>query len=250
MPRLISICSAIAILCSAAAPARAQEPWQFQITPYIWASALEGDVATLPGVPPASVDASFSDLLSNLDFAFMIAGEAHNGQFGFFADLFYANIVATGSSPGPLYSTARLDAEIVYTTLTGFWRAWSDEGAFLDLMAGAKLWSVDTEMALGAGILAARTVSHDESWFDPVIGFKTGGPFPGSKFFHGAGVLVGGFGVGSDLMWDANINIGYQWTDGFSTSLGYRYLAVDYSRNEFLYDVAQHGPALSLSWRF
>jgi len=51
-------------------------------------------------------------------------------------------------------------------------------------------------------------------------------------------------------MWDANLNLGYQWTKGFSTTLGYRYVDVDYEDDGFLYDVAQSGPVLGLSWRF
>ena len=67
--------------------------------------------------------------------------------------------------------------------------------------------------------------------------------------FLGAFAL-GGFGVASDLMWDASLNLGYQWTKGFATTIGYRYLDVDYEKNGFLYDVAQDGLILGLSWRF
>lgn len=47
MPRLIPVCSVITIPCIAAASAQADEPWQFQIAPYVWAAGLDGDVATL-----------------------------------------------------------------------------------------------------------------------------------------------------------------------------------------------------------
>lgn len=51
-------------------------------------------------------------------------------------------------------------------------------------------------------------------------------------------------------MWDAIANVSYQWTDSISTTLGYRYLDVDYEDNGFLYDVAQQEPVLGISWRF
>jgi hypothetical protein len=250
MPRLIPVCSAIVILCIATAPAQAAEPWQFRIAPYVWAASLEGDVATFSGVPAASVDASFTDILENLSAAFMIAGEAHNARFGFFGDILYVDVEATGSVPGPLYSSARLESQTLFATAAGFWRLWSDERASLDVMAGARFWSVDTKLALGAGILAATSVSHDEDWIDPLIGLKARGTLGGGRFFQSINVLFGGFDVGSDLMWDVNVNLGYQWTDGFSTSIGYRYLAVDYSNDGFLYDVVQQGPILALIWHF
>ena len=245
MPRLVPIYSVIAILCAAAAPAQAGEPWQFQIAPYVWVAGIEGDVATLPPFPAASVEAGFTDILENLDMAFMIAGEAHNGRFGLFGDILYVDIEATGSV---LTSAVTLEAKTLYATGAGFWRVWSDERASVDIMAGAKFWSVDTELVIGAPISA--TVSYDENWVDPVIGVKGRGTLGGGRFFQSLGVLFGGFGVGSDLMWDANVNLGYQWTDGFSTSIGYRYLAVDYSNGDFLYDIVQQGPTLALIWRF
>lgn len=250
MPRLIPVVSLIAILSATGGPVRADAPWQFQIAPYIWAAGLDGDVATLPGVPAASVEAGFTDIVENLDVAFMIAGEAHNGRAGLFADIFYADIEATGSVPDPSYSTADLESRTLYATGAVFRRIWADERADLDVMAGLRLWSVDTELALGAGTSPATAVSHDENWADPFIGFKARGTLGAGRFYQSLSVLFGGFDVGSDLMWDANVNLGYQWTDGFLTSIGYRFLAVDYSNDEFLYDVVQEGPTVALIWRF
>ena len=50
--------------------------------------------------------------------------------------------------------------------------------------------------------------------------------------------------AGSDFMWDANLNLGYRWTETFSTTFGYRYLDVDYEDGTFLYDVSQDGLTL------
>ena len=61
---------------------------------------------------------------------------------------------------------------------------------------------------------------------------------------------VGGFGVGSDLMWDASLNLGYQWMEGFSTTIGYRYLDVDYDKDGYVYDIAQDGPTIGFIWQF
>ena len=71
-----------------------------------------------------------------------------------------------------------------------------------------------------------------------------------SKFYVNGFILIGGFGAGSDFMWDGNLNLGYQWTETISTTVGYRYLAVNYENDDFLYDVSQDGPILGFSWRF
>jgi hypothetical protein len=85
---------------------------------------------------------------------------------------------------------------------------------------------------------------------DPIIGLKGLAPLGESQFFVSGALLLGGFGMGSDFMWDGQINLGYQWGPTFSTTIGYRYLEVDYDEGDFLYDVSQDGPSLGLSWRF
>jgi hypothetical protein len=132
----------------------------------------------------------------------------------------------------------------------GLYRLAQGQRAFLDVIGGVRYWSVDSEMSLGAGVLPAAKRSNKEDWFDPLVGFKGLTPLWESKFFISGALAIGGFGLGSDFVWDANLNLGYQWTQGFSTTLGYRYLDVDYEKGDFLYDVAQQGPVLALSWRF
>ena len=105
-------------------------------------------------------------------------------------------------------------------------------------------------MILGTGILTARELSNKDDWIDPFIGLKGLWPLGTSDFFISGAFAFGGFGVGSDFMWDANINLGYQWTKGFASTIGYRYLDIDYEDDGFLYDVAQDGLVLGLSWRF
>jgi hypothetical protein len=122
--------------------------------------------------------------------------------------------------------------------------------AFLDLIAGVRYWSVDSTLSLRAGALPEREVSNKEDWVDPLVGLKGLSFLGASKFFISGGLAIGGFGAGSDFMWDAQGHLGYRWTKTFSTTIGYRYLEVDYENDGFLYDVAQQGPVLGLSWRF
>jgi hypothetical protein len=72
-----------------AAPA-ASTGWQFSITPYLWATALKGDVGV--GRTSADVDASFDDILDNLNGALMLSLEARKGRFGLLSDTIYANL--------------------------------------------------------------------------------------------------------------------------------------------------------------
>ena len=106
------------------------------------------------------------------------------------------------------------------------------------------------EFGGGLGLLAGQRIRSAESWVDPLIGIKARTPLNDSKFYAVGWLAGGGFGVGSDSFYDVSANLGYQWTKSIATTVGYRYLDVDYENDGFLYDVAQSGLTLGLSWRF
>jgi len=230
------------------------DQWEFQLAPYAWLAGQNGIVATLPGLPPADVDIDFyDDIWGNINLAGMLVGEARKGRFGLFADIVYTDIEMEDPVPyGILYSAVDSQTKSWMVSIAGLYRLAEQQNRFLDAIAGVRYWSVDTDLTLKAGLLPERSVSNSEDWFDPLIGLKGMSAIGNSKFFISGGIGIGGFGVnaGSDFFWDASINLGYQWTKGFSTTVGYRYLDVDYEEDDFLYDVVQDGITLGLSWRF
>jgi hypothetical protein len=70
------------------------------------------------------------------------------------------------------------------------------------------------------------------------------------KIFMNGWAMAGGFGAASDFGWDVLGAVGYQFTDRFSTAIGYRALGVDYENDGFKYDVIQHGPIAGMIIRF
>jgi hypothetical protein len=181
----------------------------------------------------------------------MLVGEARKGRYGLVTDIVYTDIEMGDPTPyGILYSAVDSRTKSWMVSVAGLYRLAEGQNGFLDAIAGLRYWSVESDLILKAGLLPERSVSNNEDWFDPLIGLKGLTPIGSSRFFVSGAIAIGGFGVGSDFMWDASINLGYQWTKGFTTTLGYRYLDVDYENNGFLYDVAQDGLTLGLSWLF
>lgn len=240
------------VLChTALAESSGSGIWQFQLAPYAWLAGQDGTVATLIGLPPADIDIDFwDDIFGNINGAIFLVGEARKEKFGVFMDLAYVNIEIDDAALVPFFSSIVSQTESWIVSGAGFYRIVEKTGAFLDFLAGIRYWSVDSTLELRPGFLPGRNVSNKEDWVDPLVGMKGFSSLGESKFFISGGLAIGGFGVGSDFMWDVNVNLGYRWTDTFSTTLGYRYLDVDYEDDGFLYDVAQNGPVLGLSWRF
>ena len=228
-----------------------KDAWRFQVAPYAWLAGQKGTVATLPCLPPADIDVDFwDDVLGNINGALFLVGEARKGRYGITMDVAYNNIEFEEATPGPYFSSITSTTKSWIVSAAGFYRLVEKDSAFLDAVGGARYWSVDSDLSLNEGLISGQSISNEKNWVDPIIGVKGLMPIGASKFFVSGFFLVGGFGAGSDSLWDANANIGYQWTRTFSTILGYRYLSVDYEKDEFLYDIDQQGPILGLSWRF
>lgn len=90
-------CSATLIFPGRAADAIAPrvEPavsdgWTFSVTPYFWAAGLSGETSSF-WLPVVDIDADFSDVLDNLDFAAMAIVDARYSRFSIFGDFIYTS---------------------------------------------------------------------------------------------------------------------------------------------------------------
>ena len=251
---MVLLCGVLITLClslSVHAETPSSDKWEFTLAPYLWLAGQKGKVATTPPLPPVDIDVDFyDDILGNINGALMLVGEARKGRYGMIMDIIYTDIEFEESTPGPIFSSVSSQTKSWIVSAAGLYRLTDMEKGSLDILGGLRYWSVESKLSLGAGLRPAQQVTNKEEWFDPFIGIRGLSQLGQSKFYTSGAFLLGGFGVGSDLMWDASINLGYQWTKGFSTTIGYRYLDVDYEKDAFLYDIAQDGMTIGLFWRF
>lgn len=240
----------LALAAGAAAPVDAQgSDWTWTVAPYLWGSGLSGNVGVIPGVPPANVDVSFSQLLENLDFGVMAVVNANNGQYGFSADLIYAKMSAGSQSLAPLWSQADVKVEQTILTLLGEYNLSTGPGHELWATGGLRYWDIGMAMNLLPGVLPARAGSVRDNWVDPVIGLR-GRQDLGERTFLTGWAYVGGFGVGSDEMADLFGGVGYAFSDSVSGVLGYRWMSVDRVDGAFIYDTVQQGLITGVAFRF
>ncbi len=227
----------------------ADSGWRYAMSPYLWAAGIKGESGTLPGLPPADVDMSFGDIFDDLKFAGMLIATAQKGRFGFGGDLQYVKTSAGVDAAPPIFDDGKLTSETFSLSGWGQYALFDDERSNLKLAAGARLWSVDTELKLSGGLVSRVKIKHDETWVDPMLGV-IGKTDVSPKFFLQGWGFVGGFGVGSDTMIDLFGGVGYRISDKTSTTIGYRWLKLDYDNDDFLYDVRQQGIVAGMTFRF
>jgi opacity protein-like surface antigen len=232
--------------------------WSFEFTPYLWGAAMSGEVGAGP-LPTINVNMSFSDILDNLDAGLMGAFEARKGRWGLLFDAIYVKIAhsatASRTGPGPIGSTATASAELEMTQ-TVFAAAVAYraiEGRTpIDVIGGVRYAKVEADARIDGSFFAqtgtlARSGAKD--WVDPYVGVRAQYPIA-ERWTLVSYADVGGFGVGSELSWQAIAGVNYEFSKTVTGKFGYRYMSVDYDKVGFRYDMANSGLYLGAGIRF
>ncbi|HYG84751.1 MAG TPA: hypothetical protein VD978_00670 [Azospirillum sp.] len=224
---------------------------EFRITPFFWASGLSGEVGTRRNLPTVDIDADFQDILRNLDFAAMLAGEYRHDRWGVLADLTYVAVSADGGRDfvvrAPGFTSAEVTSKALNVTATGFYRFY-DNGVFsADALAGGRLWSVSADIDLLIAGVRSLSSSTDRTWIDAVAGLRMHANLGNGFGLSAYGDIGGG---SSRLTWQLRATLDYSFNKSWAASLGYRHLAVDYRRDGFVFDTTLSGPILGVSYRF
>lgn len=235
-------------LLAVASPGVAQDSessWRHTIVVYFMGAGLDGESQV--GPVTADIDASFSDILENLEFGAMGAYSARKGPWGFNLDAIFMGL--GGDATGPVGTRFDVDVdELVVSADVSF--RFNDR---FETLAGLRYNSLDMTVAVQTPGGATAEASQKEEWVDPYVGARLTAPFAGQWAFVLRGD-VGGFGVGSDLAWQAVARFEWRVSDSASISIGYRIYDVDYADGAgsdlFRYDVATSGPLAGMSWSF
>ena len=109
---------------------------------------------------------------------------------------------------------------------------------------------------LGVGKLADRIeeklpkhVEADRWWIDPIVGLRGQVNFT-RWLFAAAQADAGGFGAGSDITVNTQATLGVNFSRHVALEAGYRYMYIDYDKDNFLYDVNMPGVFAGLIFKF
>jgi len=256
MPNKSTLFRTAALCLAMVGSAGAQsEDWQNAITPYIWGTGMSGNVAV--GTPLGSVainaDLSFGEILDDLDFGGMISYEGKNDRWLVLGDVIFMNLGADVDSTSGQVSV-RHSADIEQSLME------ADVGYRLTenmaLFVGARYSDIDGEIGIattGPTVGTVRSASFSENWVDPVVGFL--GEWPLSEQWEwDLRADIGGFGVGSDFVWQAQATLRWKVRTNFDVVASYRYMEVDFDQDEatglLVYDMVSAGPGIGVTFHF
>lgn len=233
------------------------QDWALQITPYLWAAGISGDISPFQRAPTISVDKSFSDVLHDLNLGGFINIWGRYERFVFSGDIMYVDTTdthefGTPPLPFPIPTGTRVNVDVdtkefTASAMAGY-RLVDTPSFTLDALGGVRFWHISNDVTVTA---LGRTVSYGESfgWADPIVGARAFVNIT-DKLSLQAQADVGGFGAGSDSTWSVLGTVNYIVTDNLSVSAGYKVLDVDYDNDGYVFDTQLSGPVLGMTYRF
>lgn len=241
------------------APVAADGPdWALQITPYMWAAGLEGNISPFQRAPTIGVEKSFSDVLDDLNFGGFANIWGRYDRFVLSGDVMYVDTTDSHTFgplpplPGPIppgtVVEGSVDTRQFMATLEGGYRVFDTQDVTLDALVGARFWNISNDVTVSA-LGMSRSYGESFGWVDPVIGLRAFFRLT-DKLSVQAQADIGGFGTGSDFTWSAMATANYTFTDQLSVSAGYKVLDVDYDHDGYVYDTRLSGPVVGLTYRF
>jgi len=242
-----------AALAGETGPAQAGQTrdWAVQVTPYLWATGLSGEIAPVRRLPPIHVEKSFGDVLGDLDFGGFVNIWARRGRYVFSGDLMYVSTTDSKRVSGvPFvgFVDASTDTRQFTSTLQAGYRFVSQNRFTLDVLGGARIWWISNTFDIQAGP-ASGSYGENFGWVDPVIGARAFLRL-GDKLSLQAQADAGGFGAGARSTFSALATANYTLSDSLSVSAGYKYLKTDYRKGGHVFDTELGGPVLGLTYRF
>lgn len=233
-----------------------QDAWQYEATIYGWLKSMDGVV------DDQDLELDFQeDILDVLEGAFAARFEAEKGIVSLFAAYEYNKIgdemEASGSIPVggiPIEIPVNVEADVSDTQQraelgAGYTLHRSDAWKW-QVIGGAKWFDDELEIKrfkvrgpLGGQVPGLPTrVKHSNDFWQGFLGGRFTSRL--SENWRMRGRLDYGYGGSNSDSWTAELSADWRFTHWGALQLGYRYMDIDYDKNDYQYDMKEFGPVV------
>ncbi len=242
---------------------KTRDQWKNDLVVYMWMVNQDADLTV--GTRQVPLEASFGDLWDILKFAASAHYEGRKGAWGLMLDGSYTNlgeddivVIEGPGDPIPVLLTANYRWKIYRGEAAVIWSPFDMGAPRLEFLGGVRFTRQDLTLTLETPLpIEPEDRGFDESWVDPFLGARWGIGFGQyNRWLFWVRSDVGGFGIGSDLAFNAAANFGFRISRVVSVALGGRYLYTDYSKGTidtddyFAYEGDEFGLLAGFGFRF
>jgi hypothetical protein len=241
---LAAVSGAAEDTASAGSPEKAKD-WEFALTPYLWVSGLSGEVGI--GGVDIPVNVGFLDVLGVLKGVTMMEGSIRYKRIGVLADAVWVKVGQSQDQDGFVFNSAELSLGTAFGTGAVFYRFEPKAGVKLDPYVGSRWWRVHPALKLSSDFENLGPFEADpvETWADFVVGARVRYDINEKWYVQGLADIGGG---ASKLAWQVFGLAGYRIKDWMGLEVGFRYLGVDYDKDDFRFDMKVDGLTIGLNF--
>ncbi|MFZ1320288.1 MAG: hypothetical protein WAT71_01905 [Ignavibacteria bacterium] len=234
--------------------ANTPKKFNFSIIPYAWFAGIGGTVGQFNG-ETFGFNKGFT--FENLHMYAAFVGKVKYERVSFIFDVSFINYKsfgATSNNPNlpqeiSLNTTAK---QTVMDLFLAYLFPSKSKKTMIDIYGGGRLWSLDLEATVINPNGTTNTApGYSNTWLDPVIGINAEFVLD-SKHKWAAWTKgdIGGFGVNSQMTWQMNVGLAYMLSPNFPLTFGFKYLGVNYYKNNLNWTVNEYGPTLGIGYRY
>jgi hypothetical protein len=236
----------IALSTAASAQSFDKDANEIILAPYLWGTAISG-TSTVGALPPLDVDASFGDILDNLNFAMSLHTEFKRGPWVFVIDPTYISLEMEAAPPIEGVGAGTMDIEIWIVEL---WAGYQFHDNW-EVIGGARYQDQAISVSGLPDPPFSPPIGVSDDWTDWFAGLRFNRNL-GDKWlmiWRGDVAVAGD----SDTSWNTSIffnrRVGQKGNK--TVVLGYRYFVDDYNNDGvYAWDVTENGPVVGFSWAF
>ncbi|HTE24601.1 hypothetical protein [Flavitalea sp.] len=221
---------------------KTRKKWNFVVEPYLMFPNLNGTIG-VGTLPDTKLDADPGDVFSHMKIAAILYLEMASDKWAFTSDLIYMNL-DENATPDKFINSGDVNFKQFSWEVAGLARVlpWLEAGIggrLNNLKASADL----VTNTIGGGTnFRSKSISH--TWLDPIIIARINSKSD-KKFIYQFRGDLGGFGIGSDFVWQLQAYAGYRFSKLFQLTGGYKIISIDYQNgsdeSRLLYDVNTFG---------
>lgn len=219
------------------------------LTGYLWMPGMHGTVGSRGY--DAGVRASPGQLLSHFHLGLMGVTEIRKKRLLSTIDLMWVNLADSAGRATPFPDVPTISArvgfnQLILTPKLGF-RVINNKNFTIDGLAGIRYWNLGTTLNFTPAPLGNGNFSRSVGWVDPVVGLRFQAPLNNFVDFTLAGD-VGGWGAGSQMDYQMLGALGFRLKPRVVMDVGWRYLFVNYRSSNFVYEAAETGFILGVTF--
>lgn len=230
--------------------------FSFSIVPYAWLQSVGGTVGYDAEGNKFGFNKTFSEAVKYLKMAVAFTGKFKYERVSFVYDISYINLKGFGTEVqnenAPHIESANWTAkQAMYDLFLTYLFPSKSKKTMVDMYGGGRLWNLESESTILDTAGGSTMSSYSNSWLDPVIGVNA--EYLLSKDMKWAAWTkgdIGGFGVNSQMTWQLNAGVAYMLSKNIPTTLGFKYVGVNYDNDGRNWTVNEYGFTLGIGYRY